>query len=64
MTKAREQAKQRWATESATFRMSPATLTFHEGGLFEIRTCEELLDGRWEGFVSMRPVKPATERVQ
>jgi hypothetical protein len=50
--------------ERETFRMSEPTITFHDGKAYEIRTCEELVSGRWEGFVSMQPVKLATERVQ
>ena len=46
------------------FRASEPTITFHNGKTYLIRTCEEFVDGRWEGFVSMQPVKPATERVQ
>ena len=46
------------------FRMSEPTITFHNGTAYLIRTCEELVDGRWEDFVSMEPVKDASGRVQ
>jgi hypothetical protein len=46
------------------FRMSEPTITFHDGKAYLIRTCEEFVNGRWEGFVSVEPVKDASERVQ
>ena len=46
------------------FRMSEPTITFHDGKAYLIRTCEELVDGRWEAFVSMEPVKDGSTRVQ
>jgi hypothetical protein len=47
-----------------SFRMSEPTITFHDGKAYLIRVCEELVNGRWEGFVSMQRVKDASERVQ
>lgn len=46
------------------FRMSEPTITFHNGKVYLIRTCQELIDGRWESFVSMEPVQDASERAQ
>jgi len=46
------------------FRMSEPTITFHDGKAYFIRVCEEFVDGRWEGFVSMQPVKDGSARVQ
>jgi hypothetical protein len=51
-------------SERETFRMSEPTITFRDGKAYEIRTCEDLIGGRWEPFITMRPVKLATERVQ
>lgn len=45
--------------------MGEPTITFHNGKTYLIRTCEEFIDDRWEGFVSMELVKDASgERVQ
>ena len=39
------------------FRMSEPTLTVgRDGQTYRTRLCEELIEGRWEGFVSMEPV--------
>ena len=64
MAKAREYKERRRTEQDVSFVMSPPTLTLHEGTAYEIRTCEELVDGRWEGFISMRPARPVTKRVQ
>ncbi len=42
--------------ETPDFRAEPATLTWHRGKRYWIRVCYDLVDGKWEGFVSMRPV--------
>ena len=42
--------------DTADFRAEPATLTWHNGKRYWIRVCSELVNGKWEGFVSMRPV--------
>lgn len=42
--------------DSPDFRAEPATLTWHNGRRYWLRVCSELVDGKWEGFVSMRPV--------
>ena len=47
-----------------TFRMSEPSITFYDGKAYLIRTCQELVDGRWEPFVSMEPVKDGSTRVQ
>ena len=44
------------AIETADFRAEPATLTWHKGKRYWVRVCYDLVDGKWEGFVSMRPV--------
>jgi hypothetical protein len=51
-------------TTQADFRMDEPTITFHNGKAYLIRTCYEMVAGRWEGFVSMVPVKDASRRVQ
>jgi len=43
--------------EDSTFRMYPAKRTVHHGDAYLIRRCEELVEGRWEGFVSMERVR-------
>lgn len=39
------------------FELGEPTITLHNGKPYLIRTNYELVDGRWEGFVSMEPVK-------
>ena len=46
------------AIEQADFRATAETLAYHDGQPYYIRTCHELVDGKWEGFVAMRRVKP------
>ena len=36
------------------FMLGPESLTQHNGMPYMVRTCYELVEGRWEGFVSMR----------
>jgi len=43
------------AFESADFRCSAETLEMVSGEKWWVSSCYELVDGRWEGFVSMRP---------
>lgn len=50
--------------QQSDFRMDEPTITFHNGEAYIVRTCYELIAGRWEGFVSMVPVKDASTRVQ
>ena len=42
--------------ETPDFRAEPARLTWHRGRRYWIRECAELVNGKWEGFISMRPV--------
>jgi hypothetical protein len=42
--------------DTPDFRAEPATLTWHNGKRYWMRVCYELVAGKWEGFVSMRPV--------
>lgn len=42
------------AFESRDFRREAEVLTIHNGEPFYVATCYELVEGRWEGFVSMR----------
>jgi hypothetical protein len=44
--------------------MSEPSITFHDGKAHLIRMCEEFVDGRWEPFVSMEPLKDESTRVQ
>jgi len=44
-------------TADPTFRMSEPVLRIHKRKTYAVRMCEELVEGRWEGFVSMEPVK-------
>jgi hypothetical protein len=53
-----------WAVEQPDFRMTAPELRFHRGKAFWVRQCEELIGGRWEGFISMEPAKNATEKIQ
>lgn len=43
--------------DDGTFRRYPATRTTHAGKPYLICRCEELVGGRWEGFISMREVR-------
>ena len=43
-------------TADPTFRMSEPELRIHRGKTYAVRACEELVGGRWEGFISMQPV--------
>lgn len=43
------------------FKMTEPDLRFIDGKPFFVRICEELIDGRWEGFVSMVPARSASE---
>lgn len=45
------------------FELGEPTITSHNGKPYIIRTNYELIGDRWEGFVSMEPVKE-TESVQ
>jgi hypothetical protein len=47
------------AFESADFRTEAEVLTIHRGQPYYVTTCYELIEGRWEGFVSMRPAPVA-----
>lgn len=40
--------------DTPDFRAEPATLTWVKGKRYWMRECAELVDGKWEGFVSMR----------
>jgi hypothetical protein len=51
-------------SDQPDFRMSEPRITFHRGKAYLLRICEELIDGHWESFVSMEPVKDASTRVQ
>jgi hypothetical protein len=50
--------------EQQDFRMSEPTITFHDGKAYLILVCEEFVNGRWEGFVSMQPMKDGSACVQ
>lgn len=43
-----------WEIEQADFRRTAFRQTRHNGEVIEYAECEELVDGRWEGFVSMK----------
>ena len=40
------------------FKATKAVETLHNGQAYLIRTCYELIEGRWEGFVSMQCIEP------
>lgn len=46
-----------WEIEMADFRQGYPERTVHHGKPIIIRVCEELVDGRWEGFVSIQAVR-------
>ena len=46
--------KPHFEVETADFRMTAPKLTTHDGVQYLSRFCEELIGGRWEGFVSMQ----------
>jgi hypothetical protein len=50
----------KWELETEDFRRSAPKLTFHRGKIYRMRVCDELIGGRWEGFVSMEPVSEPT----
>ncbi len=37
------------------FKQGPKVAAVHNGKKIWYRVCEELVDGRWEGFVSISP---------
>jgi hypothetical protein len=39
-------------------------ITKHDGKLYRLRECLELIEGHWEGFVSMHPVKQEEQNDQ
>jgi len=43
--------------DDGEFRRYPAKPTIHAGKPYMICRCEELVGGRWEGFISMREVR-------
>ncbi len=53
-----------WELEQPDFRMSKPQLRFHAGKAYFVRQCEELIGGRWEGFISMEPAKNAAGLIQ
>jgi len=50
--------------DASDFKTAEPTITFHNGVPYLIRTCSEMIEGRWESFVSMQKVEPLTRRVQ
>ena len=57
--------------DEPTFKATKRTLTMHGGRLNYLRTCYELIGGRWEGFTSLsafggkgpsREAKPSPKR--
>jgi hypothetical protein len=42
---------------SADFRREAETLTTHNGEQYYVAVCSELIEGRWEGFTTMRRAK-------
>ncbi len=55
-----EQADETPEYDDGTFRRYPASQTTHAGKPYLICRCEELVGGRWEGFISMREVREAS----
>ena len=51
----------KWEIESPTFRATALRPTIHNGQRAYYRECQELIDGRWEGFVSMWTLKQGVE---
>ena len=47
-----------WEIEAPEFRRTAYTLMQHEGRPWLIATCQSLIAGRWEGYVSMVPDTP------
>jgi len=47
--------------QAMTFKMSEPTITIHDGQAYSIRTCEELVEGRWEAFITMRKIRQSAK---
>ncbi len=54
----------KWESETEDFRRSAPLPTMHNGKPYLLTVCQELVGGRWEGFVSMQPLPLASSRIQ
>jgi len=44
-------------SDDGTFRWLPPNPTYHNGKPYMLVECAEWVEGRWEGFVAMHPLK-------
>jgi hypothetical protein len=59
---ARRDAQEWRYSDNNTFRTLPPTKEVHDGKPVLVTVCEEYVDGRWEGFVSVAPLPTEAEK--